>query len=377
MKVMSKVLLVANADSPLLVDRVQMSAAGPYETVWYSESAQRPVADCRVYHYRKRVLLGPLNKFCATFFFLYVYWRERPDILHIHWALFFPLLLRRRWKNLIVSVMGSDVNLPGRFGSRRFFARLAFARAVAITSKSASMDQAIQRLQGQASRIRRFTWGVSDEFFCAKQWRDQVCDGFGIPRDAMVIFSPRAMQPLYRIPDIVRSFLVFAAEHPKAHLVLAGMSPAPAVCAEIEVMLAGSDLARRVLRLERLDQAGMIDCYAAADVVISYARHDGMPQSLYEAMAVGCFPIFTDLSCYHELLVQQENALLCDSDDPQSITRMLESYQKDYYGDRVQQIVLTNRNKIQQLAARSAEQKRLWALYDELSSCSSDKVRST
>lgn len=366
MKAMSKVLLVANADSPLLVDRVQMSAAGPHKVVWYSESVQRPVADCCVYHYRKRSALGPLNKLCSTIFFLYVYCRERPDILHIHWALFFPLVLRLHWKNLIVSVMGSDVNLPGRFGSRRFFARLAFARAEVITSKSSSMDHSIQRLQGQASRIRRFTWGVSDEFFCAKQRRDQVRDGFGIPRDAMVVFSPRAMQALYRIPDIVRSFLTFAADHPEAHLILAGMNPAPAVRAEIEAMLAGHYLAQRVLRLEQLDKARMIDCYVAADAVISYARHDGMPQSLYEAMAVGCFPIFTDLPCYHELLIQRENALLCDNDDPQSITHMLELYRDHYHGDRVQQVVFANRNTILQLASRTVEQKRLWTLYDDL-----------
>lgn len=363
---MPKILLVANADSPLLVDRVQMSAEGPHEVVWYSESAQKPVSDCRVYHYRKLLPLGPLNKLCATFFFLYVYWRERPDILHIHWALFLPLVLRRRWKNLIVSVMGSDVNLPGRFGSRRFFARLAFARAVAITSKSASMDQAIQRLQGKTARIRRFTWGVGEEFFSAKQRRNQVLDSFGIARDAMVFFSPRAMQALYRIPDIVSSFLAFAAEQPNAYLILAGMNPAPAVRAEIDAMLASSELAGRVLRLEQLDKSGMVDCYAAADVVISYARQDGMPQSLYEAMAVGCFPIFTNLPCYHELLIQQENALLCDNDEPQSILRMFELYRDHYYGDRVQQVVSVNRNTIQQLATRTVEQKRLWALYDEL-----------
>lgn len=363
---MSKVLLVANADSPLLVDRAWMSIAGPHEVVWYSESVQRPIADCRVYHYRKRVLLGPLNKLCSTFFFLYVYWHERPDILHIHWALFFPLILRKRWKNLIVSVMGSDVNLPGRFGSRRFFARVAFARAAAITSKSISMDNAIQLLQGQASRVRRLTWGVSDDFFSAKQQRDRVLDGLGIARDAVVFFSPRAMQALYRIPDIVSSFLVFAAEHPKAYLILAGMNPALAVRAEIDAMLAGSELAGRVLCLEQLDKSGMIDCYAAADAVISYARHDGMPQSLYEAMAVGCFPIFTDLPCYHELLIQQENALLCDNDYPQSITHMLELYWDHYHGDRAQQVVFANRNTILQLASRTAEQKRLWTLYDDV-----------
>lgn len=363
---MSKVLVVANADSPLLVDRVQMSAAGVHEVVWYSESIQAPVADCRVYHYRKRLSLGPLNKLLAIFFFLYVYWRERPDILHVHWALFLPLIVRRRWSNLIVSVMGSDVNLPGRFRIRSFFAQLAFSRATAITSKSASMDSAIERLRGSASLIRRLTWGVCDDFFYAKQRRDQVLDEFGIPRDAVVFFSPRAMQCLYRIPEIVRAFLGFAAGRSNVYLILAGMNPSSIVQAEVDAMLVNSSLSARVLRLERMDKQGMVNCYAAADAVVSYARHDGMPQSLYESMAAGCFPIFTDLSCYRELLVHRENALLCDSESPESLDLMLGLYVDRYYGFRARQVVSANRELVRQLASRSVEQERLLALYDEV-----------
>lgn len=361
-----RILLVANADSPLLVDRVRMSLSGHEDVAWYSESNVRPVADCRIYHYKKSTYLGPLNKLLSTVYFHYVYWRERPDILHIHWALFFPLLLRKRWKNLIVSVMGSDVNLPGRWGSRRIFSRVSFNKAVIITSKSASMDSAILKLGHYENKIRRFTWGVTEEFFQAKFKKPDVRAKFDIPDNALVVFSPRAMQPLYRTADIVEAFVSFATENQDAYLIMAGMNPDESVAAEIDAVLANSAVSSRVIRFARLEQAQMIDCYAAADIVISYAKHDGMPQSLYEAMAVGCFPVFTDLPCYHEILQHDENALLCDSSDPSTLLKMLTDYQRHYRGGSAASVIDSNRAIIKRLAAKSSEQKRLAALYKGL-----------
>lgn len=367
---MSRVLLVANADSPLLVERVHMSLTGKDEVFWYSESHTRPEASCPVYHYKKLACLGPLNKLLSTIYFFYIYNRVKPDVLHVHWALFLPLMFRRHWKNLIVSVMGSDVNLPGRFGSRRFFARIAFNRATAITSKSSGMDSAINRLGDYSTKLHRFTWGVSDTFFGAKQRRFDVLESYGIPDDALVIFSPRAMQPLYRIPAIVQAFEAFAVGNKKVYLLMAGMNASDSVNVEVDALLTKEEASGRVVRLGRLDKEGMINCYAAADIVFSYAKHDGMPQSLYEAMAAGCFPIFTDLPCYYEILTHQRNALLCDTDDAASLLRMLEYYQARYQGDITESIALKNQLYIRQFASKSSEQKRLLSMYGELSKAS-------
>jgi len=54
-------------------------------------------------------------------------------------------------------------------------------------------------------------------------------------------------------------------------------------------------------------------------VSVSVSVHDGTPNSLLEAMAVGCLPVCGDIESIREWITDGENGLLVDPADPTAL----------------------------------------------------------
>jgi glycosyltransferase involved in cell wall biosynthesis len=67
----------------------------------------------------------------------------------------------------------------------------------------------------------------------------------------------------------------------------------------------------------------MADVFRRAQIVASPSIHDGTPNSLLEGIACGCFPVAGDLESIREWITPNENGLLFDSNDAQSIANAL------------------------------------------------------
>src|SRR5690606_29233045 len=65
------------------------------------------------------------------------------------------------------------------------------------------------------------------------------------------------------------------------------------------------------------------DMYRRAQILVSPSIHDGTPNTLLEGMACGCFPVAGDLESIREWITPNENGLLFDANDPQSIASAL------------------------------------------------------
>src|SRR5436190_9361378 len=63
----------------------------------------------------------------------------------------------------------------------------------------------------------------------------------------------------------------------------------------------------------------MAEVFRRAQIVISPSVHDGTPNTLLEGIACGCFPVAGDLESIREWITPNENGLLFDSNNPQSI----------------------------------------------------------
>jgi glycosyltransferase involved in cell wall biosynthesis len=63
--------------------------------------------------------------------------------------------------------------------------------------------------------------------------------------------------------------------------------------------------------------------FRRAQIVASPSIHDGTPNSLLEGIACGCFPVAGDLESIREWITPNENGLLFDSNDAQSIANMI------------------------------------------------------
>jgi len=358
-----KIMVVACADSPLLRARAQIPLAGAYKMLWFSDSVNRPDAESVVIHHKRQPSLGPLYWLRLTIFFLLVYFKERPDILHVHWTVFPPLLLALPWKNVIVSPMGSDIFLPGRFSFRQRISKIVLSRASVVTSKSEFMDDQLRLLGVAQERIVRMTWGVDDSFFCAAERRNELRRKLNIGSDELVFFSPRAIKPLYRIDQIVKAFCAFRRCSEKGLLLVSEMSGSSADRERLRNIADANGLSDSVRYLGELDAEGMLDAYTVSDAVVSYSTSDGMPQTLYETMAAGCYPIFTDLPQYHALIAGIEDGYLCrfgKEDDLVAAMKYVQGEIKGHWNPH------NNREKIRMLASRKSETKKMLEVYQQL-----------
>ena len=307
-----KILVVACADSPLLRARALVPVAGGVDVVWFSESRQIPQGECQIVH---SPLTNCWGRLLTWLRFLLVYSRERPDLLHVHWAVFPPLLLRSSWKNLIVTPMGSDILLPGLLGFRQWIVKRVLARANVVTSKSEFMDDSLKKLGVDKGRMTRMTWGVAEEFFALRERRCDSRIQLGIADPTTVFFSPRALKPLYRVDLIIGAFVEFLRNGGDGVLLVSEMFGDDRTGMRLRELAGEYVAAKRIRFLGSLTTDEMKTCYA----VVSFAASDGMPQTLYETMAAGCFPVFTDLPQYHALLVHEKNSFLCRMDDGRSL----------------------------------------------------------
>ena len=71
--------------------------------------------------------------------------------------------------------------------------------------------------------------------------------------------------------------------------------------------------------LPQVPNTEMANVYRRAQILVSPSIHDGTPNTLLEGMACGCFPIAGDLESIREWITPNENGLLFDSTNPQSI----------------------------------------------------------
>jgi glycosyltransferase involved in cell wall biosynthesis len=63
----------------------------------------------------------------------------------------------------------------------------------------------------------------------------------------------------------------------------------------------------------------MATLYRRAQILVSPSIHDGTPNTLLEGVACGCFPAAGDLESIREWITPNENGLLFDSNNSQSI----------------------------------------------------------
>jgi len=306
-----KILIVASADSPLLRARALFPEYAGHQIVWFSESVQAPECNAKTYHARKHRRLGFVWRLWSMLLFWLALMKERPDIVHVHWAIFPALLLKKRWSNLIVSPMGSDIFINGYMGLRTIISRKVIHKATIITSKSEFMDQRINELMRQKTLIKRITWGIAPDIFRVDENRLDARKRLNLDIDSLVFFSPRANRPLYRIDQIIKAFADYLQKGGEGYLLVAEMYGSAETRAHLNSQIKSSRIRERVKFLGSLSTHQMHACYAAADAVVSYASTDGMPQTLYEAMAAGCFPVFTDLPQYRSLLEHGVNSFLC------------------------------------------------------------------
>ncbi len=133
-----------------------------------------------------------------------------------------------------------------------------------------------------------------------------------LPPDVPVVINPRGFRPgSVRNDTFFKAIPLVLKEIPEAIFLCAGMAGQPEALDWVQRL----GIASSVRLLPFLPQEDLWRLFKRAQVSVSISQHDGTPNSLLEAMAVGCFPVVGDIESTREWITDGENGRLVDPSD--------------------------------------------------------------
>jgi glycosyltransferase involved in cell wall biosynthesis len=141
-----------------------------------------------------------------------------------------------------------------------------------------------------------------------------------IPPDAAVIINPRGFRP-----GSVRNDVFFQAvplvvkRNPEVVFLCAGMAGQQEAMQWVQRL----GVEKHVRLLPYMPQVDLWRLFTISQVTASISAHDGTPNSLLEAMAMGCFPVVGDIESLREWITPGVNGLLVDPTVPQATAEAL------------------------------------------------------
>lgn len=301
--------------------------------------------------YRVRRILGVLRE-------------ARADVLHSHYlniggflgafSGFHPHLMHG-W--------GSDVFLAPHYSAlQNLKTRMALRSADYVLTPSTVMRDALNRLGLGLARNEALPWGIDTDHFApnpaaAGAFRARL--GLG---DGLVVFSPRALQPLYHQDKLIEAWNIVNQRLPGARLLVSRYGADAAFEAALRRRIDTLGLADQVRWVDPLAYDELPAAYAAADVVVSIPRSDAPAITVLEAMACARPVAVSDLPALHEIIREGVNGVLVDVHDPAAIANGLLTLLQTAPAHRMS-IGETNRAYVLAHARRETTLARLDAIY--------------
>jgi len=280
------------------------------------------------------------------------------DVVHAHYVVehgFYAALAGCR--PLVVTAWGSDVLVaPRRSPVARAIARYALRRADLVTSNNEHMAQRLVELGAPAGRVAVVVLGA-DAFFLEAP---EASVNLRPPGEMLpTVISVRSLDSrLYNVDVIVRAMALVRKRLPDARLLVAG---------EGRLRVGLERLARRlglegaVTFLGYLGREALRDALASAHVYVSVPRSDATAVSTLEAMAVGCFPIVSDLPSQEELVRDGENGFRVPVGDSDALAeRIVEALERP---DLRRRALDWNRDLVRRRGLLEANMARMEELY--------------
>ena len=238
--------------------------------------------------------------------------RCRADIVHVHFAQGLG-----SWTAavvdlhpLVVSVMGGDILFEERGNSTprgRWLTRQLLLSADLVTVKSYYLMSVLDKLDGHGAKAIKVVWGVDQSRFQrvdASAFRRKL----GIPPDAPVILSPKILKPFYNVHLIVEAMPRIIKKTPSTTLLITEYHADTAYKEEIVARVRALGLEQNVRFVGEIEHDDMPYFYSLADISVAVPPSDGLPQTLFEAMACEVPNILSRLSRYEEVVAHEESA---------------------------------------------------------------------
>ncbi len=276
-----------------------------------------------------RYWLGPLTLHYYGPRLRWLVERIQPDVVHALRIPFEGMLAAYtpRPFPLAVSIWGNDLTLHAA-GSRRMAAltRRTLQRADALFA-DAHRDVRLAHAWGlnpaYPAVVVPGSGGLDlDEIAKVKQGllpgEQPFADLF--PPERPLVINPRGFRTGSVRNDTFFSAIPLVLERrPGVRFACPAMAGQPEAAGWVERL----GLQGKVHLLPHLPQDHLWALFARADVTVSVSQHDGTPNTLLEAMAIGTFPIAGDIESLREWITPGVNGLLVEPDKPQALAEAI------------------------------------------------------
>jgi len=215
-----------------------------------------------------------------------------PDLVNAHFIPNYGWMAALAGRRpLALSTWGSDVLVnPRRSPLHLWRARFVLRRADLITSDAEMMSDEIGRLEPRVAPVLTVPMGLERDFYERGRAGDER---------PPVILHYRNLEPVYDVPTLLRALPAFFERHPEYSARLAGEG---SLRGELEALARQLGVADRVSFLGRLDREALVDELLGARLYLSCSLSDSTSVSLLEAMALGAYPVLSDLPANREWL---------------------------------------------------------------------------
>jgi glycosyltransferase involved in cell wall biosynthesis len=224
----------------------------------------------------------------------------RPTVVSAHFVPNYGLMAALAYHGpWVLSAWGSDImSVPEKSTFHRWRTQFILDRAPWVTSDAQVLTEKIRSFGVPADRILTFPYGVDTDVFAP-----------GAPPDATgpLIVSNRKLEPLYRIDVVIDAFSAVREALPDAALTVAGDGGEKARLVERAGTSTG---VARIRFIGDVAHDRMPALLREQHIYVSTSPADTTSVSLLEAMAVGLFPIVTDIPANREWITDGENGRL-------------------------------------------------------------------
>jgi glycosyltransferase involved in cell wall biosynthesis len=211
------------------------------------------------------------------------------------------------------------------------------------------------------------TWGVDIKKFYPGVNVSFLRDRLNIQPEDLVFFCPRICQPFYNNHLILQAFSSYlrgGGKEEKSKLLIAELFSEKSYSQKLRELVTELGLTGKVHFVGTIPHQEMPAYFNLADIMVSTPPSDGMPQSLYEAMACGSYPILGNLPQYQEFIQDGVNGRLVPVGDVIALSEAM-SWVATHDQHR-KATKAFNRKLILEMADKDKQDQLINSIYDEL-----------
>jgi len=290
-----------------------------------------------------------------------------PDVVHALWL----------WDNAfdawltgvrprVMTAWGSDIREIGTLPrTKQLQLMMALRFADAVTSGSKELLELCQARGAKPDHCYLIGVPGIDLGRFDNPASRRILYSLGVPDGAEVILSCRAMQPFYRIHTIVSAFQYVHQQRPGTVLLILNFNEdPPGYLQQVKRQIQEAGLQSSVQLLDAVPYDQMPELYMASSVMVSIPENDGMPQSVYEAMAADCPIVASDLTTYDGIIDDGQTGLRVPGDDPEQVAQAILRILQD--NSLRQRLVANGRQVVRERGDIHREMAKMEQLYYDL-----------